>query len=321
MNGTRVITPATLPGETLGEARWGERVWATLRFSRPLWAWLFLLPTLVTLALVAGWPLLSTMRLSLTDANLLTLDESANFVGFSNYWSVLRDPEWWIAVKNTVIFTTVSVGLETTLGLAIALVLNASFPGRGLLRAAVLVPWAIPTVVSAKMWTWMYNDLYGVLNVILVKLGVIDQPVAWVANGSTALAALIFVDVWKTTPFMALLILAGLQLIPKDVYEAAKLDSNSRTRTFFAITLPLLKPTIAVAVIFRALDALRIFDLVYVLTGNNTATATMTVYARQRLMEFQEFGVGSTASVLIFLFIGVFTGIYLWMMRPRKQEA
>jgi len=297
-----------------------KRFWNFLLYSRVLWAWIFLAPTLIALLVVAGRPLFGTFWLSFTDASLLALDE-AQFVGFSNYTTVLTDPDWWTAVWNTVVFSVVSVGLETLFGLGIALVLNSTFPGRGLLRAAVLIPWAVPTVVSAKMWTWMFNDIYGVVNHILVLLGVLDQPVAWLANPSTTMAALIFVDVWKTTPFMALLILAGLQMVPKDVYEAAKLDCDSRLKTFFAITLPLIKPTISIAVIFRSLDALRIFDLVYVMAGTTKGTATMSVYARQRLMEFQEFGSGSAASVLIFLIIGFFTVGYLWLIRPSQRES
>ena len=299
----------------------GRRVFLFFRYSRVFWAWVFLAPTLVTLLVVAGYPLWGTFWLSFTDAQLLTLEQGASFVGLANYSAVLSDPDWWVALRNTLLFSSISVVLETLLGLGIALVLNAEFRGRALLRAAVLIPWAIPTVISAKMWTWMYNDMYGVVNAGLLALGWISEPIAWLSGAGTAMAALIAVDVWKTTPFMALLILAGLQLISKDVYEAARIDSDSRTRVFWSITLPLLKPTIAVAVIFRALDALRVFDLFYVLTGSKVDTGTVTIYARQRLMEFQEFGLGSAASVLIFLFIGSFTVLYLWMMRPKGSEA
>ncbi|MBY0371218.1 sugar ABC transporter permease [bacterium] len=313
----------TLPNsiaQDIARASFGSRLWNFFRYSRVFWAWLFLAPTIVTLLIVAGRPLLGTFILSFTDAQLLTLKE-ASFVGLKNYIAVLSDPDWWIAVRNTVTFSTASVVLETVLGLAIALVLNAEFRGRALLRAAVLIPWAIPTVISAKMWTWMYNDMYGVVNAAFLAFGWIDSPVAWLSSSDTAMAALIAVDVWKTTPFMALLILAGLQLISKDVYEAARIDSDSKARVFWSITLPLLKPTIVVAVIFRALDALRVFDLFYVLTGNKVDTGTVTIYARQRLMEFQEFGLGSAASVLIFLFIGAFTLVYLWLSRPKGEQA
>jgi trehalose/maltose transport system permease protein len=316
-----VQTEVTRFPKVFSSARRAENLWNFILYSRVLWAWLFLVPTLITLLVVAGKPLFGTFYFSFTGAKLLSLDENTTWVGFQNYYRVLSDPDWWTAVKNTVGFTVISVSLETFFGLIVALILNQSFKGKGWLRAAVLVPWAIPTVISAKMWTWMLNDLYGVINQILIVTGIIHSPIAWLAGTHTSMISIVFVDVWKTTPFMALLLLAGLQLIPKEVEEAASLDSNSKVKTFFSITLPLLKPTLAIAVIFRSLDALRIFDLVYVLTGNRNETATMTVYARQRLMEFQEFGTGSAASVLIFCFISVITLIYLWAIRPTKREA
>jgi len=179
-------------------------------------AWLFLLPVLVALLLVAGWPLLRTILLSFTDARLSTL-ETYETVGFDNYLYLLQDPVWWQAVRNTFLFTVVSVAIETVLGVVIALALNAHFRGRGLLRAAVLIPWAIPTVVSAKMWGWMYHDLYGVVNAVFLKLGLIDRSMAWTADPGLAMVAMIAGDVWKTTPFMALLTLATLQLITHDL--------------------------------------------------------------------------------------------------------
>jgi len=297
-----------------------DAAWAALVQGRVLWAWAFVAPTLIALLLVAGWPLLTTLRFSFTDASLLSL-EQASWVGLANYLTVLRDPEWWGSVRTTVAFAAVSVGLETILGLIVALVLDTEMRARGLVRAAVLVPWAIPTVISAKIWSWMFNDLYGVINAMLLRMGAIDRPIAWLADPSMSFSALVLADVWKTTPFMALLLLAGLQLIPKEVDEAARLDSGSRVRTFLRITLPLLAPTLGVAVIFRTLDALRMFDLVYVLLGNNRSTATMTVYARQRLMEFQEFGQGSAVSVLIFVFIGAFTALYLRAFRPSREKS
>jgi len=266
---------------------------------------------MATLLLVAGWPLARTAMFSLTNLELLSLDEPLKYVWFENYETVLRDPQWWRSVGNTLLFTFTTVGLETALGLAIAQVLQKRWSGRGWLRAVVLVPWAVPTVVSARMWAWMFHDLYGAINAFLMAFGIIDQPVAWLAGDWTAFGALVVVDVWKATPFMALLLLAGLEAIPKDVFEAARLDSPSATQRYFAVTLPLLGPTLIVAVLFRSLDALRVFDVIYVLTGANPATASMAVYARQRLMEFQEFGVGSAVSMIIFLFIGAISIVYL----------
>src|SRR5499427_9325289 len=287
-------------------------------------AWLFLAPMLILLALVAGWPLIRTIWFGFTDANLADLS-NWKFIGLDNYiahyedkWSgLLVDPEWWRAVWNTVWFTVVSVTLETIFGMVIALVLNASFPGRGLVRTAVLIPWAVPTIVSAKMWSWMLNDQFGIINDALLKLGLITHPLAWTANPDLSMISVIMVDVWKTTPFMALLILAGLQMLPSDCYEAAKVDGINPVKVFFKVTLPLVRPAVMVAVIFRALDALRIFDLIYVLTSNSKDTMSMSVYARQQLVDFQEVGYGSAASTLLFLTVGIC--IILYMVAGRVQ--
>jgi trehalose/maltose transport system permease protein len=282
-------------------------------------AWLFMAPMLIVLALVAGWPLARTIWFGFTDANLSDL-EAAQFIGFVNYLYLLQDPDWWNAVWNTVVFATASVTTETILGMAIALALNAHFGGRGLLRAAVLIPWAIPTVVSAQMWGWMFHDVFGVINAVLKTMGVIDKGIAWTASPSTALIAVIIVDVWKTTPFMALLLLAGLQMLPQECYESAKVDGVHPVRVFFKVTLPLLKPALMVAIIFRVLDALRIFDLIYVMSGNNKDTMSMSVYARQQLVDFQDVGYGSAAATMLFLIIALFTVGYLTLARVGRED-
>lgn len=281
-------------------------------------AWLFLAPTLVVLALVAGWPLLRTIGYAFTDASLID-PGSARFVGLDNFNYLLLDRHWWNAVWNTAVFAMVSVFLETVLGLIIALALNAHFRGRGMLRAAVLIPWAIPTVVSAQMWNWMFNDVFGVINHMLLAVGLTDQPIAWTASPDYSLLAIILVDVWKTTPFVALLLLAGLQMLPRECYESARVDGIHPVTVFFRITLPLLKPAITVAVIFRLLDALRVFDLVYVMSGNNRDTMSMSVYARQQLIDFGDLGFGSAAATLIFAIIALFTAVYLSAARVGRD--
>lgn len=293
-----------------------------VRRQRVRAAWLFLSPMLIGLALVAGWPLLRTLWFSFTDAELNDL-AAAQWIGFENYllyedgiwYGVLADPDWWNAVGNTLYFTAVSVSLEVVLGVIVALVLNAKFRGRTLVRAAMLIPWAIPTVVSAQMWAWMLNDQFGILNHALMVLGVLDAPLAWTADANLSMWAVIMVDVWKTTPFVALLVLAALQMLPSDCYEAAEVDGIHPVRVFFRVTLPLITPALLVAVIFRVLDGLRIFDLVYVLTSNSASTMTMSVYARQQLVEFQDVGYGSAASTLLFLVISLIAVIYLYLGR------
>jgi len=263
----------------------------TIAQQRARVAWFYLAPLLIALLLVAAWPLLRTVAFSFTDANLSDLT-TWKFVGFANYVYLFQDPLWWRAVGNTLLFTVVSVGLETLLGLIIALTINTQMPGRGLVRAAILIPWAIPTVVSAKMWAWMLHDLYGVVNVLFMNIGVIDRPWAWLADPNLSMAAVVMVDVWKATPFMALLTLAALQTLSEDIYEAARVDGIGPIRAFFHITLPLIRPALLVAIIFRGLDAMRVFDVIYVLTGNNLATTTMSVYARQQLVDFQDVAYG-----------------------------
>ena len=288
-------------------------------------AFWFLAPMLTALFCVAAWPLLRTIYFSLTDTLLSDL-YGGEFIGFDNYLSVrvlesgrwiwrgtLVDPAWWNAVWNTVRFAFVSVFFETILGLIVALVLNAEFKGRGFVRAAILIPWAIPTIVSAKMWAWMLNDQFGIINDILLNLGFNDQKIAWTASVDTAMYAVLMVDIWKTTPFMALLILAGLQMVPRDIYEAAKLDGVNPVKVFFKITLPLIRPALAVAIIFRMLDALRIFDLVYVLTPNSAATKTMSVISRENMIDFDKFAYGAAQSTLLFAIIAIFVSLYIWL--------
>lgn len=281
-------------------------------------AW-FLLPLLAALAAVAGWPLGRTIWLSLTDASLAGGMHA--FIGFDNYAVLLQDPEWWRAVGNTLVFAAVSVALETALGLAIALVLDTEIRGRVLLRAAVLVPWAIPTVVSAQLWAWMLHDQYGVINEVLLGLGLIEAPRAWLADRTLAMASVIAVDVWKTTPFMVLLLLAALQTVPGELYEAAKVDGAGAVRRFLVVTLPVIRPALLVAVIFRTLDALRIFDLIYVMVGNASATATMAVYARQHMIDFQDTGYGSAASTLLFAVVAMAAAVFITLGRVTAPPA
>lgn len=297
----------------------------SLQQQRVRAAYCFLAPMLITLMFVAAWPLMRTIYFSLTDTSLTNL-YGGEWIGFDNYLSyrtlssgrviwrgTLVDQAWWNAVWNTVRFSVVSVSIETILGLIVALVLNVEFKGRGIARAAVLVPWAIPTIVSAKMWGWMFNDQFGIINDVLLKLHLIDHKIAWTASIDTAMLSVLIVDVWKTTPFMALLCLAGLQMIPRDIYEAAKVDGVHPIKVFFRITLPLVRPALMVAVIFRMLDALRIFDLVYVLTPNSKATKTMSVISRENLFDFDKFAYGSVQSTLLFAITALFVVAYIWL--------
>lgn len=293
-------------------------------------AYMLLAPTLLVILLVAAWPLYKAVSISFTDERLGSPGQG-EYVGLENYTELLgprydkegnirydkegtmrwSDKDWWEALGNTLWLTVASVLLETVLGLGIALVINSKFTGRGLMRTAVLVPWAIPTVVSARMWAWMYNDVFGVFNNMFMTLGLISEPIAWLANRQTALAAIIAMEVWKTTPFMALLLLAGLQIIPGDIYEAADIDGASKIQQFFRLTLPLLRPAIMVALIFRTLDALRVFDAIKVMTNGGSGTEVMATYAYKNLFDFQKLGYGSAISVVMFFIIAAFVVFYV----------
>ncbi|WP_198034136.1 carbohydrate ABC transporter permease [Acidihalobacter ferrooxydans] len=295
----------------------------TLQRRRVIWAWVFLSPVLIALILVALWPLVTTFINSLTNASFF--GGQARFVGLHNFlhhnqngWGgVLASSEWWRAVRNTALFTVVTVTTETLVGLMLALVLDSNLRGSRPLRAAVLIPWAIPTVVSSEIWTWMLQQQGGIINVLLMNAHLIHQPIDWLSNPALMLPAVMMVDIWKTTPFMALLILAGLQTIPQDIYEAARVDGVGPLKTFWRITLPLVWPAVLVAVIFRMLDALRVFDVIYVMTGAVPQTETMAVYIQNHLVSFGEIGYASAASVVMFLFMAVLLALIIWGGRKR----
>ncbi len=272
-------------------------------------AWYLIMPAVVVVFLVIGYPLIQVLVYSVLKYKLDGVTPPT-FAGFSNYQYIFSDPEFWHAVWVTLVFTFFSVTIEAILGMVVAMVASSKFKGRTLLRVAILVPWAIPTVVSSQIWRWMFNDIYGVANVLMANFHLIPHKLAWLASPATALPVIIAVDVWKTTPFMSLLLLAGLQLIPKDLYEAASIDGATRVRQFWTLTLPLVTPTLLVALIFRTLDSLRVFDIFYIMVGGQGDMATMAVYNRQQLIDFLDAGIGSAASVIILLFIMLFVVIY-----------
>ena len=282
-------------------------------------AWLLLLPALAVVAIVAIYPLGKTVYQSFTNQEFLAGIEPTKWVGLQNYRDLWHDTIFRQSVWETVKFTLITVSFEFVLGMIIALVVNSNFKGRGAMRAAMLVPWAIPTVVAAQMWKWMFDDVFGVINDAGVRLHILHHSVAWISQPSTALGAVSAVDIWKTTPFVALLLLAGLQVIPRDLYEAADVDGASKWQQFWRITLPLLRPAILVTLIFRTLDALRVFDVFYVFYGNRPDTQTMAIYAQSTIVSDGHVGYGSAISVAIFLIIGLFVVIYVTFMRVTEE--
>jgi trehalose/maltose transport system permease protein len=280
--------------------------------------WLLLVPSLAVVAFVAIYPLGKTVYQSFTDQEFLGLTPT-KWLGLENYRTLWHDTIFRDTVVLTIKFTAITVGFEFVLGLIIALVVNSGFRGRGVMRAVMLVPWAIPTVVAAQMWKWMLNDTFGVVGDVAKKAHVVSRsnPPSWLTDHP--LASVSAVDIWKTTPFVALLLLAGLQVIPKDLYEAASVDGATKLQQFWRITLPLLTPAILVTLIFRTLDALRVFDVFYVFFGNRPDTQTMAVYDQSTIVGDGVVGYGAAISVAIFLIVAIFVVIYMTVMRVGEQ--
>lgn len=247
--------------------------------------------------------------LASTAGNIL----GSNFIGLDNYGKYLKDQRMWNAMGNTVFFTVISVAFELVLGLAIALLINRAFKGRGIIRASVLIPWAIPTAVAAMMWGFLYDGQSGIIAHYLEALHIIPESSWLLTTSEGGMFSIILADVWKTTPYMALLLLAGLQTIPQSLYEASSVDGATKFQQFWSITLPLLKSSILVALLFRTLDAFRVFDLIYVLTGGGPANATesISVYAYKTLFAQQNFGEGSVLSVIVFISVAIISLIYV----------
>jgi trehalose/maltose transport system permease protein len=278
-----------------------------------------LAPALLVVAFVAIYPLGRTIYQSFTDEQFLGGLQPTKFVGLDNYRELIHDVAFRDSIVVTVKFTAVTVFFEFVLGLIIALVVNSSFKGRGVMRAVMLVPWAIPTVISAQMWKWMYDDIFGPINDAGVRTHILSHPVAWISQPNTALWAVSAVDIWKTTPFVALILLSGLQVIPHELYEAGDVDGVSKWHQFWRITLPLLQPAILVALIFRTLDALRVFDIFYVFFGARADTQTMAILDQNTIVSTGNVGYGAAMSVGIFLIISLFVVIYVTFMRVEDQ--
>lgn len=276
--------------------------------------WLLTAPALAGILLIALFPLGWTVWESMHEHDLRMPWLGRPFVGLGNYLAIMQDVRFWQALGHTAIFAVISVSLELVLGLALALAMNQAFRGRGVVRAAVLVPWAIPTVVAALLWRFMFDSQAGIANVLLSDVGLLHHPLVWFVKATTAWVPVILADVWKTTPFVGLLLLAGLQSIDKELYEAASTDGASAWWQLRHVTIPLLKPAILVALIFRTLDAFRVFDLIYVMTGGGPGTSTepVALYTFNSLLQNLEFGYGAALSVIVFL---VTFGLALLYMR------
>jgi len=278
-----------------------------------------LAPMALVLLVVVGYPLLDSFWLSLHRANLANPEQGQPFIGLGNYIRALGQADFCAATGRTLYFTLLSVGLELGLGLLLAVLLNERFRGNLAARLAMILPWALLTVSNGVLWAWILNPTYGIFNASLVQLGILQQPKAWLSDTFWTMNLIILADAWKTVPNMTLLLLAGLQPIPADLYEAADVDGATRWQKFTRITLPLLRPVILVAVALRTIGAFRVFDIIYVLTGNGgpaDSTKVISFYDYDQAFHYLFFGYGAAISWLITAFMLVLIAIYLRLLRP-----
>lgn len=277
---------------------------------------LMLLPTVIILGLVAVYPPIRAFDISLHYNNLTRPDKGTPFIGLDNYRAVLNDPAFWSSVKTTAVFVVCSVSLVMVMALLVALLLNKKFPGRSVIRALMLVPWAIPSVVNGLIWLWILNPSYGALNGLLSQLGIIDKYIVWLGNKNWAMFWIVVAEAWKETPFIMLNILAALSTIPEDLYEAAKVDGATGVQSFFRITLPIIKPTLFICLTLRTIWALKSFDLIYTLTagGPGSSTTTVAYYTYQKTFTSLNLGRGSAAAwIMTAVMIGL-TAVYQRML-------
>jgi multiple sugar transport system permease protein len=284
-------------------------------------------PSLIVMGLVAAFPIGYAVWLSLNEYSV-RVEGLSRFVGFDNYADELwgaNSSEFWDAFVTTFIFTGISVSIELVLGVAFALAMHQAFRGRAILRATVLVPWAVLTFGTGLLWRSIFEPNLGFWTSMLDALGLPGADALWYGEDGYAMATIIFADVWKTAPFMALLILAGLQVIPEDVYDAAKVDGATAWQRFTRITLPLLRPAILVALLFRTLDALRVFDLPFALTQGSNGTTTLSLYAYNELTRNRLIGEGSSIAVLTFAIVMIVSFLYIRFVggniRAMTEEA
>lgn len=272
-------------------------------------AWVMVAPALVTLCFVNFYPVIRNFWLSLQEYNLIYAYKQ-HFIGFSNYTQIFKDPQAVASLQFTLKFVLWTVSLELLIGFAFAALMNTRSRARGLIRASVLVPWAVPTTVSALMWKFMFDSGYGFVNKFLAQLGLITNNITWLSNKATVFPALVITDVWKTTPFVALLLAAGMQMIPENLYEAAKIDGANSAQSFFRVTLPMLKSTLLVTLLFRTMAAFNVFDIINVMTGGAFGTSSIAIYTYKNLMSYLDFGYGSALAVVQFVIAFTIAMVY-----------
>ncbi len=307
------------------------RLQATNSLTRSRWrrfiekehwlAWALITPALIVVFALILMPIVRAFWMSLHIIDLKRPALGQPFVGLKNYREILSDREFWASVGRTSYFMAVSIILEMVLGVSVALLLNTEFRGRALLRSLILIPWALPITIDAIMWKWIFNPSYGALNSLLLQLGLIDNYRTWLSTPRSAMHVLIIADVWKVTPLVILLSLAGLQTIPKSLYEAAVVDGSSRLYSLRHITLPLLMPTLVIVLVIRTMDAFKVFDLIYIMTSGGPSDGTKVIAYHTYLEAFRylKLGEGAALAYLMTLFIALMAFAYIRLLNREVE--
>jgi ABC-type sugar transport system permease subunit len=289
--------------------------------SDRLLAWVLVIPSLVVVFWLIFLPIVRGFWMSLHFYNLKLPDIGMKFIGLENYTDLLTDSNFWASISRTFYFMVVSITLELVLGIVTALLLNREFRGRVFVRALILIPWALPITVDAAMWLWIFNPTYGALNSLLFQLGIIDTYHFWLSTPISAMHVVILADVWKVTPLVILLTLAALQVIPKELYDAAMMDGAGRWKSFLYITLPFLIPTILVTLVIRTMDAFKVFDIIYIMTagGPINGTKVISYLTYQESFTYLNFGRGSALAYLMTLFIAAMAFTYIKVLHREVE--
>jgi len=294
------------------------------RSSRSFSSWnnyLFVLPIVLFMLVFVLFPIAYNITLSLQDVNVYNFKKEHHFVGFENYVNTFKDPVFYTAFRNSIVFTVFSLVFQFGIGFALALFFNRRFPGRNLMRSLMLLAWMLPMVITASVFQWMLNGDYGVVNFILQSLGIIDQPYSWLSNQSTSLLSTIIANIWVGIPFNMIILLTGLQGMPEQLYEAAKLDGAGKLKQFRHITLPLMRPTILILIMLGIINTFKVFDIIFIMTAGGPVNSSnvLPIYSYQMSFTKFEFSQGASVSMIMFVILILIAMVYLRM--TSKEEA
>jgi len=284
-------------------------------------AYLFVIPSIIFICVFMLFPIAYNLIISFQNVTIMNLAGEREFVGWLNYINIFKDVNFTVSLKNSFLFTGLCIVFQFVIGFGFALFFNQKFPGRDLMRSLMLLAWMFPIVITATLFKWMLSNDYGIVNYVLLSIGIIDQPIHWLTESSTSLLGTIIGNVWIGIPFNMIILLSALQALPEDLYEAAKIDGANYLQRFIHITLPLLRPTILILLMLGIVYTFKVFDLIFIMTagGPVNSSTVLPLYAYQLAFQQFEFSAGAAVASIMFVILSIFAGIYLWMIRKEEQ--